>query len=69
MGPIFDNFGDEAEDLEESGPEMEISSRDLGFGGYGMGRKKKGMIQKMGRRLKTDFSNGRTSFGATNKVS
>ena len=39
VDPIFDTFGDEVEDCEESGLEMEIPARDLDFGGYGMGVK------------------------------
>ena len=39
VGWIFDTFWYGTEYFEESGPEMEISGRDLDFGGDGTGRK------------------------------
>ena len=68
LGGIFDTFWYGKENVEESGPEMEISGRDLDFGGDGTGRKNTQMIQKMPGRLKTDFCNGWTSFGTNFKV-
>ena len=41
MSGIFDTFGDGVEDLEEWGPEMETSGRDLAFGGFGVGKRNK----------------------------
>ena len=38
MGGIFDTFWYGTEDSEESGPETEISGRDLDFGRGGDGR-------------------------------
>ena len=40
LGGIFDTFWYRTEYFEESEPEMEISDRDLDFGGDGMGRRR-----------------------------
>ena len=60
--PSFDTFGDEVEDFEELGPEMETSDRDLSFCHHGMGGQSTEMTKKMRWRLKIDFSIGREDF-------
>ncbi len=57
MGGFFDTFWYGTEDSEESGPETEISGRDLDFGRGVEGMSYRDMLEEMRQRLKRDFWN------------